>query len=183
MGALDGLLSGPRAQGAFLLRLVMEPPWALSVQDEAPLTIMAQLEGHAWVVAGDERVRLEPGDLSIAKGPDHYLVADDPGTPVSIIVKPGQECVTLDGRSLIDELMLGVRTWGNDRHGSSQVLVGIYNLDSEVSRRLLRALPSLIHLHAGDLPDDITFGKSVAVDCETMGLQVGRDRLCLGRYK
>ncbi len=36
-----------------------------------------------------------------------------------------------------------------------------------------------IHLHSGDLPEDVAFGKSVAVDCETMGLRVGRDRLCL----
>ena len=39
--------------------------------------------------------------------------------------------------------------------------------------------PPDIHLHSGDLPEGTLFGKSVAVDCETMGLQVGRDRLCL----
>ena len=39
--------------------------------------------------------------------------------------------------------------------------------------------PPDIHLHSGDLPEGIVFGKSVAIDCETMGLQVGRDRLCL----
>lgn len=36
-----------------------------------------------------------------------------------------------------------------------------------------------IHLHQGDLPDGVAFGSSVAVDSETMGLQTGRDRLCL----
>ncbi len=36
-----------------------------------------------------------------------------------------------------------------------------------------------IHLHHGDLPDDIDFGDSVAVDTETMGLNPVRDRLCL----
>ena len=60
-------------------------------------------------------MRLEPGDLSIVKGPDHYIVADDPDTPVSIIVNPDQQCIALDGRSLVDEMLLGVRTWGNDR--------------------------------------------------------------------
>ena len=39
--------------------------------------------------------------------------------------------------------------------------------------------PPNIHLHSGDLPDGLAFAKSVAVDCETMGLRVGRDRLCL----
>ncbi len=36
-----------------------------------------------------------------------------------------------------------------------------------------------IHLHRGDLPDAVTFGGSVAVDTETMGLRPHRDRLCL----
>ena len=35
------------------------------------------------------------------------------------------------------------------------------------------------HLHQNDLPDDLPFGPSVAIDCETMGLVPGRDRLCL----
>ena len=35
------------------------------------------------------------------------------------------------------------------------------------------------HLHKNDLPDDLAFGPSVAIDCETMGLNPHRDRLCL----
>lgn len=36
-----------------------------------------------------------------------------------------------------------------------------------------------IHLHQNDLPDNISFGPSVAIDTETMGLSLTRDRLCL----
>lgn len=36
-----------------------------------------------------------------------------------------------------------------------------------------------IHLHIGDLPGDVTFAGSVAIDTETMGLNPHRDRLCL----
>jgi ribonuclease D len=36
-----------------------------------------------------------------------------------------------------------------------------------------------IELHQNDLPRDVTFTKSVAIDTETMGLRHGRDRLCL----
>lgn len=36
-----------------------------------------------------------------------------------------------------------------------------------------------IHLHQGDLPADIEFGSSIAIDTETMGLHLHRDRLCL----
>jgi len=35
------------------------------------------------------------------------------------------------------------------------------------------------HLYQNDLPDDLDLGSSVAIDCETMGLNPHRDRLCL----
>ena len=35
------------------------------------------------------------------------------------------------------------------------------------------------HLYKGDLPDGLDLGPVVAIDCETMGLVPGRDRLCL----
>lgn len=35
------------------------------------------------------------------------------------------------------------------------------------------------HLHQGDLPDGLDLGPVVAVDCETMGLNPHRDRLCV----
>ena len=35
------------------------------------------------------------------------------------------------------------------------------------------------HLHIGDLPDDLDLGAVVAIDCETMGLNPHRDRLCV----
>ena len=35
------------------------------------------------------------------------------------------------------------------------------------------------HLHKYDLPDGLDLGPSVAIDCETMGLNPHRDRLCL----
>lgn len=34
-------------------------------------------------------------------------------------------------------------------------------------------------LYQGDFPDDLTFGKELAIDTEFMGLNVWRDRLCL----
>ncbi|MEE8259093.1 MAG: ribonuclease H-like domain-containing protein, partial [Sphingomonadales bacterium] len=36
-----------------------------------------------------------------------------------------------------------------------------------------------IYFHEGDLPKGVKFGKLVAVDTETMGLNPHRDRLCL----
>lgn len=34
-------------------------------------------------------------------------------------------------------------------------------------------------LHKNDLPADLQFGDSIAIDCETMGLNIFRDRLCV----
>lgn len=36
-----------------------------------------------------------------------------------------------------------------------------------------------VTLHRGDLPAGLDFGSAVAIDCETMGLNPHRDRLCL----
>ena len=36
-----------------------------------------------------------------------------------------------------------------------------------------------IKLHKGDLPDDLMLGDKISVDCEFMGLNVERDKLCL----
>jgi ribonuclease D len=36
-----------------------------------------------------------------------------------------------------------------------------------------------VHLHHGDLPAEVSFGATVAIDTETMGLHPHRDRLCL----
>lgn len=35
------------------------------------------------------------------------------------------------------------------------------------------------HLYQGDLPDGLDLGRMVAIDCETMGLNPHRDRLCV----
>jgi len=47
-------------------------------------------------------------------------------------------------------MALGVRTWGNDPHGSTTVLTGVYQLDTEVSRRLLDALPRSLAVPISD---------------------------------
>jgi len=38
-----------------------------------------------------------------------------------------------------------------------------------------------IELHHGDLPDNLSFGDSVAIDTETLGLDPHRDRLCVAQ--
>ncbi|MGW3351533.1 AraC family transcriptional regulator [Nonomuraea rubra] len=145
MDQLAALLDGPRAHGAFLLRSLLEPPWSLRIQDEAPLSVIAQVRGESWVMFDDgEPVRLEPGQVAIARGPEPYTVADHPGTKPQVVINPGQQCTTLDGEVLYETLDQGLRTWGNSSAGGTVLLTGTYNLEGEVSRRLLEALPQLI---------------------------------------
>jgi AraC-like DNA-binding protein len=145
---LGGLLDGPRAHDAFLLRAVMNPPWSIRVQDEAPLTLVAMVRGDAWIVLDDasEPRPVGAGDVVILRGPDPYVFADDPLTAPQIVIHPGQHCTTPDGTSLEDEMNLGVRTWGNDANGRVMMLIGTYQLEGEVSGRLLRALPTVLVL-------------------------------------
>ena len=67
MDALAGFLDGPRARGAFLLRSLLEPPWSLRIQDEAPLTVVAMVQGTAWLGFDDDAPRaLGPGAVEEA---------------------------------------------------------------------------------------------------------------------
>jgi AraC-like DNA-binding protein len=100
----------------------------------------------AWIPRGGEPVRVRPGEVAIVRGAEPYTVADDPATAPQVIIQPGQRCETPDGRSLHDEMGLGVRTWGNDPDGGTVMLVGVYQFEGEVSQRLLRTLPGLLVL-------------------------------------
>jgi AraC-like DNA-binding protein len=143
--AVAGLLDGPRARGAFLLRCSMDPPWAIHVRDEAPLTVMAVLRGDAWVVPGATApVRLGTGDVVVVRGPDPYTVADDPATPPTAVIHPGQHCTTPDGTALHQSLDQGVRTWGTSPDGAAVLLTGTYPWRGDVSGRVLGALPHLL---------------------------------------
>ena len=147
MDAVASLLDGPRARGAFLLRSVMTPPWSLRIEDEAPLTLVAMVRGQACVVqATGEVTWLREGDVAVVRGPEHYVVADDPDTAPQVVILPGQRCTTPEGEDLGGLMDLGVRTWGNAADGDTIMLTGTYQLDGEVSQRLLRALPHLLAL-------------------------------------
>jgi AraC-like DNA-binding protein len=149
MDAVAGLLNGPRAQGAFLLRSSMTAPWSLRIQDEAPLTLVAIVEGDAWVLPARGRaVQLHAGDVAILRGPDPYTFADDPTTPPHAVIHPGQRCTTPDGEPLSEMGILGVRTWGNSPDGATVMVTGTYQVLSEICRPLLDSLAPLVVLES-----------------------------------
>jgi AraC-like DNA-binding protein len=147
--AVAALLDGPRARGAFLLRSLLDPPWSMRIQDEAPLCLVAVTRGMAWLMPDEgQEQRLLPGDVAIMRGPDPYTLADDPGTDPQVIILPGQECKKPDGEDAPLIQYMGVRTWGNSPGGSTVMLNGTYEVEGEVSRRLMGALPPALVLPA-----------------------------------
>src|SRR5262249_39177873 len=125
MDPIAGLLDGPRARRAFLLRCTLDPPWAIRIEDEAPLSLAAMLRGSAWFVPDHgEPVALGDGDVALVRGPDHYVFCDDPATPPQAIIHPDQRCTTPDGQELVQMRAFGVRRWGNSPDGETEILTG-----------------------------------------------------------
>jgi AraC-like DNA-binding protein len=178
MDALVGLLDGPRARGAFLLRSLMNPPWSVRVEDRAPLCLVAMVRGEAWVIPDDGAPdRLGPGSVAVMRGPDPYTFADDPATPPQAIIHPGQRCTTPDGAPLAQAMDLGVRTWGNDPGGSVLMLIGTYEREVEISQRLLAALPPRLVLSASALDTPLISMLAEEIVREEAGQEVMLDRL------
>ena len=178
MDPLAGLLDGPRARGAFLLRSSWSGPWSLRIMAEAPLTALAAPKGDFWIVHdGREPVHVGPGDFAITRGPDHYITADHPDTEPTLEIHPGQDCRSLTGEPLVETMSLGVRSWGNHHDGETVMMVGAYHSFGEIGDRLIRTLPPVIRL----TPDEWD-GALVPILCDEVikdhpGQEVVLDRL------
>ncbi|MFD4971469.1 AraC family transcriptional regulator [Streptomyces sp. NPDC058424] len=157
MDAITGLLEGPRARGAFLLKSVFNPPWALRIEDRAPISVVTMVHGEAWVRPDRaEPVRLRPGDVAVMRGPDPYVVSDALDTAVQITVGPDQRCNTPAGEDVTETMALGMRTWGDALgEGSAVMLSGTYRAPSEIGRRLLSTLPAAVVRPAGEGNDPL----------------------------
>src|SRR4249919_1561053 len=110
---MSALLDGPRARGAFVVRCLLQPPWALHICDRAPLTIVAVVRGDAWIDQGGVVAHVPQGAVAFVVGPEPYVIASAPGVTPDVIIHPGQRCETLDGESLEMSMRLGVRSWGH----------------------------------------------------------------------
>ncbi len=146
MDALTGLLDGPRARGAFVLRSVLRPPWSLRIEDGAPLSVIVVAAGHACVQADDGPVHeVGPGAVVVVTGGRPYAVSDRPARPTTAVIGPGQVCAGPDGGPLTGLGVLGPRTWGSDLDAPHVLVTGTYQLPAETGRRLLDALPPVLH--------------------------------------
>lgn len=167
MDALGGLLDGVRARGAFVLRLSLDPPWSMDIRDDAPLTLICVTSGGAVIVTRSGEVHaLQPGDVALARGVEHYLFADDTATEPQVVIHPGNRCTTLHGDDLRFEMSVGVRTWGNTEQGADRAVICTYEGRSEVSTRVLDALPAVLVLRGDDWSSPLV---------ELLSTEAGRD--------
>ena len=160
------------------MKSILEPPWSLRIQDEAPLTLIANMRGKAWVVpdAGPP-IEIRAGDIVIVRGPKPYTVADRPDTPPDIIIAPGQVTMTPDGEVLCESMSLGVRKWGNNAAGPNMMVTGTYETCGAVSQRLLRALPAFVVMSEAELDSPLVALLGREVERDEPGQGVVLDRL------
>ena len=168
MDVVGGFFDGPRARGAFALRAVMSPPWSVRIEDRAPLSVVAVTAGEAVVtLPHGAPVTLVVGQVALLRGPDPYVFADRADRAPIVVVLPDQRCASpIDGHSMSAEMDLGVRTWGNDVHGATTMLIGSYHGDGEIGRRLTDALPPLAVVSAED---------GVGAVLDLLGAEIARD--------
>jgi len=151
MDTLDRLLDATRARDAFALRAIMRAPWSLRIAAKSPLTLIVGISGEIWISPDNANpIRINPGDITLTRTPCQYNVGDSVNTPVQWVVHPGQECKDLEGNPAPATMMLDVRTWGNHSQGTTVLLVGAYEHQSDISNRLLRALPPILTLPQAD---------------------------------
>jgi AraC-like DNA-binding protein len=174
MDPLSGLLDAQRARSAFLLRSVYDAPWALRIEDRCPVSVLTMLRGAAWISPDSgPPIRLEPGRIAVVRGPDAYTVHDDPSTAPQIVIHPGQICRTPDGDEVSAAEFFGVRRWGTHQDGAAELFSGSYESASEVSRRLIGALPPVAVVDGGSPASNLLIAE---LDRDEPGQQAVLDR-------
>ncbi len=152
MDVLDDLLAGTKAHGGVFNLTIMDPPWALHIVDEAPLSLSTLVRGSGWIVrAGEPPYRMAEGDVAIVRGPEPYVVGDDPETTPQLRIHPGGACEALPGAPVDYSARLGVRTFGGRPDGEAMAVSGTYQLEGDVSHRLLSALPPVLVVPAAEV--------------------------------
>lgn len=80
MEVLSDILQSMRARGSVYFCDHLEAPWSLEFRDTKTASFHLVRRGECWLISGDTRERLGPGDLVfIEPGRDHELASHPPG--------------------------------------------------------------------------------------------------------
>lgn len=183
MDALTDLLRGVHAHGALVCRSFASPPWSLEYSATAPLTLVAATRGDTWLLAEDgARLLMRPGDIGLARGPQRFVLADDPDRPPRISVgEPDCERRRIGTRTYGFEPGAlgagGAGEFGTGVDGDAAVLTGSYEVEGSISDRLLNALPNafVVPCEGGPCPTLDLLAAEVAKD--RPGQDIVLDRL------
>ena len=161
-----------------MLRMVMEPPWAVRIEDDPALTLVAVVRGSLWVTGElGEPLQLDAGDVMAVRGGPVYTIGDHPSTPVHVTVRKGNQCVDPDGHLVAQSMSLGVRTWGNCHEGGTVLLIGTWEAETEAGRPLLASLPACLVRRREDWDATLADLLSVEMVRDQPGQDVVLDRL------
>lgn len=174
MDVFGDLCRGVRAHGSLFGSSQLSAPWSLQFVDGAPLTLCTVLDGHGWLVPEHgPPVQMRDRDTVVVKGPDTFTFVDDLDTAAEPIAC-GEMCAKLE--------------YGGTRHrigwndcagaaGTTTLVVGAYPVRGEISRRLLDALPAVLHLDSGGSGDAVLDHLAAEAALDIPGQQVVLDRL------
>ncbi|MGW7352134.1 AraC family transcriptional regulator [Streptomyces sp. NPDC054784] len=191
MDVFSDLIRGVRAHGSLFGSTALSPPWALRFVDGAPLTLCTVLGGAGWIVpeGGHPPVALRSRETVIVRGPAPFAFVDEVGTAAEPLAC-GEHCATPEHGGTRHRL-----GWhdpggpggadGVAGAGATTLIVGAYPVRGEISRRLLDALPVVLHVPAdtADTADGAGTGDAVLdhlaaeVAVDAPGQQVVLDRL------
>ena len=127
----------PRTVSAGYLRAT--GPWALAYESLPHVKIGTVVRGSCWLsLEGREPVLLERGDLYALGNPPRYVM----GSSVSAQPLPADE--------MWATAVNGVLQLGPERADDTLVCGGYFSFDDANASLLLDAMPTLVHLSAGD---------------------------------
>lgn len=176
--AMSALVDSARAEGAFVLRSLVSPPWSMRIDDAAPLCVLVTTRGGAWLLPADgSRTRLATGDVVLLRDvAGSYVLADDPATAPRVAIDPDQNPTVLRAHEP-PMRMLGVRSWGNDPDPETILVSGTYRGRGEVSDTLLTLLPPVAVLRASATPDPLVELLADEIVRDELGQERMLDRL------
>ncbi len=126
IGGASGIPDKQRAHGAPPMqraRAGVDDPWA--IEDHAPLAVVVPVDHLLHVVRdGEQPARVEVGDVALLQGPAPYVLTDELGTAVTVVIREGQRCAAPDGSPLDGLSALGTRSWGAPK-GSHTFVTGV----------------------------------------------------------
>jgi AraC-like DNA-binding protein len=134
---LDGLLAAERVGGASG-RLTARAPWGLEFDGAGAASFHIVVRGECWLrpAADAEPILLRAGDVTLLPGSGPFFAADHPDTPTvpftAVLAKqPAVGTVAVGGT------------------GPETTIICGYDLGAYLRRPVLSALPSLVHVPAG----------------------------------